>query len=487
VFYQTLQSLESRLSLIRRHHAAHITALALLSATLIGCGSGNSTTGTQTTPPVTTFTLTVNNGFGSGTYTAGTVVDIFSNPAPSGFVFNAWTGNTSYLADANNWHTTATAAAGTSITVTANTTLVTPVLAPTVVKVPGTDTGTTANRITTPTVPATPITIGYQIPSSHPRGIVFEFHGKGGSYIDWFVTFDRAYFSSEALAAGYGIIAVNAAAPGFWDSQSLYPNNLDYSNVQKTISYLEGIGAMSSTDRVYGIGESDGGQFTAAVTHALAFRAGGLQIAPGDEPYFDPSQNVPTVNGVTHAITPTIWVLAQQDGTSGVVGPPPYPSVIGIGPPNIAQAECNAVEQQTLANPVPTCNTNVTVNPYPNSIPSLQFYMNPPSPAYPARFTVVSGLSSSTMQAIDTWMLSQGCITATGMIPIDPYQSADYSASPVNFKCGANELYAQFSAAPYNLTQSQANQLNDQFLVAYSEHHFMAEFTDMMIAFLEAH
>ncbi len=470
-------------------HGSHIrvsiaSSLLLLS---LGCGSGTTTTATQTTPPVTTFTLTVNNGFGSGTYAAGTVVDIFSNPAPSGFVFNAWTGNTSYLADANNWHTTATAAAGTSITVTANTTLVTPVLLPTVVKVPGTDTGTTANRITTPTVPASPITIGYQIPASHPRGIVFEFHGKGGSYIDWFASFDRAYFSSEALAAGYGIIAVNAAAPGFWDSISQYPNNLDFSNVQKTITYLEGQGVMSSTDHVYAIGESDGGQFTAAVSRALAFRAGGQQIAPGDEPYFDPTRSITTVNGTSTQITPTIWALAQQDGTSGVTGPAPYPSVIGIGPSGIAQAYCNAVEQQTLANPVPTCNTNVTVNPYPNSIPSLQFYMNPPSPAYPARFTVVPGLSSSSQVAIYNWMLTQGCITAAGMIPIDPYQSADYNASPVNFKCGANELYAQFSAAPNNLTQSQANQLADQFLVAYSEHHFMAEYTDKMIAFLEAH
>ncbi len=475
------------MSLTRRHHAAYIAALALLSASLIGCGSGNSPTATQTTPPVTTFTLTVNNGFGSGTYAAGTVVDIFSNPAPSGFVFNAWTGNTSYLADANNWHTTATAAAGTSITVTANTTLVTPVLLPTVVKVPGTDTGTTANRITTPTVPPTPITIGYQIPASHPRGIVFEFHGKGGTYIDWFASFDRAYFSSEALAAGFGIIAVNSAATGFWDSISQYPNNLDFSNVQKTITYLEGIGAMSSTDRVYAIGESDGGQFTAAVSRALAFRAGGQQIAPGDEPYFDPTRSITTVNGTSTQITPTIWVLAQQDGTSGVTGPPPYASVIGIGPSGIAQAYCNAVEQQTLATPVPTCNTNVTVNPYPTSIPSLQFYMNPPSPAYPARFTVIPGLSSSSQVAIYNWMLTQGCITASGMIPINPYQSADNGANPVNFKCGANELLAQFSAAPNNLTTSQANQLVDQFLVAYSEHHFLAEYTDKMIAFLEAH
>jgi hypothetical protein len=476
-------------ALHRLQSLATVSLSLLLVVLMLGCGA-STVSGTPSAPPTapTTFTLTVTNGYGSGTYAAGTVVDVFANPATSGTTFNAWTGNITYLADPNIWHTTVTAAAGATVAIAANNTLIVPALSPTIVKVPGTDTGTTSNRQTTPSSPVAPITIGYQIPVAHPKGILFVFHGKTGSYADWFFAgFDREYFVTQALAAGFGVVAVNSAAPGFWDSVTTYPNNLDHQNVQAVITYLVGLGAMSSSDRLYAAGESDGGQFTAGVTRALGFRAGALQIAPGNVPYYNPGINLPTVNGSNHQITPTIWVLAQQDGTSGVTGPPPYASTIGIGPGNIAQAYCNATEQQQLTSPLPTCNTSVTVNPYLTSVPSLNFYMNAPSPAYPARFSVVTNLSTSTAQAIDTWMLQQGCINTAGYILINPYQAADYGASPANFKCGANELYAQFSVAPYNLTQSQANQLQDQFLVAFTEHHFMSEYTDKILAYLSAH
>jgi hypothetical protein len=464
-------------------------ALSVFAASLLGCGSSSTGTTTPTPPTVTptTFTLTVTNGFGSGTYAAGTVVDVFANPASSGTTFNAWSGNTSALADLATWHTTATGAAGATISVTANNTLAVPALAPIVVKVPGTDTGTTANRITTPTVPATPITIAYQIPSSHPRGILFEFHGKGGSFIDWFVGFDRQYFTTQALAAGYGVIAVNAAAPGFWDSVSLYPNNVDYNNLQTVLTYLQGVGVISTSDRIYASGEPNGGEFTSSVTRSLNFRAGAIQIAQGVIAFYDPSKTAPTPTGSSTTLASTMWVMAQQDGTSNVIGPPPYASVIGIGPSGIEQSYCNATELMTQTRPIPTCNTTIAVNPYQTSVPSLNFYVNAPSPAYPARFALVSGLSTTTIQAINTWMLLQGCINTNGYIPIDPYQAADYGASPANFKCAANELYAQFAAAPYNLTQSQANQLQDQFLIAFAEHHFLSEYTDKMLAYLEAH
>jgi hypothetical protein len=83
------------------------------------------------TPAPTTFTRSVVNGFGSGTYPAGTSVDVFANPAGSGAAFNMWTGDTKYLVDANSYHTTLTAPAGSSLTVTANYTLGVPVVSPT--------------------------------------------------------------------------------------------------------------------------------------------------------------------------------------------------------------------------------------------------------------------------------------------------------------------------------------------------------------------
>jgi len=438
-------------------------------------------------PPVTTFTLTVNNGFGSGTYAAGTVVDIFADPQPSGFAFNGWTGNTSYLADPGTWHTTATAVAGVNITVTANNTLSAPVVSPTVVKIPGTDTGTTSNYVTTPSNPVVLDTGSYQIPASHPAGIIFEFHGKGGSYAEWSTDWDKIYFNTEAMAAGFGFVNLNSAAPGYWDSTTLYPNNLDVQNVQATITYLKGLGLISSTDKIYGLGESDGGGFNAVVSRELDFRAASYEIASGTAALYNPSISVLTVNGYNKTLVPAIWELEQNDGTSGVDTPPPYPVVYGIGPSGIAQAYCNAVELQTLANPEATCNTNVTTDPDPTSVPSMNYYMNPPSPAYPARMAQILGLNSSVAPAIFAWMQTEGCINASGYILADPYQSVDYNASPVNFNCSQTPLLTQFGGSPYNLTSLQARNLLDQFLVAYAEHEFYSEYTDKVLAFYAAH
>lgn len=462
--------------------------LLLASGVLSGCGGGSSTTPTTGgSPSSSTYSLVVNNGYGSGTYAAGTSVDIFAYPAASGSAFNSWSGNTSALADANSWHTTVTAPAGASVTVTANNTLVVPSVSPVLMQIPGTDTGTTANQVTTPSSPVVLDTGAYQIPASHFAGIIFEFHGKGGSYTSWFSDWDKLYFNAEALAAGYGIVAINSAASGYWDSQTVYPNNLDVQNVQATIRYLEGLGVMSSTDKIYGFGESDGGGFNSIVSRYLNFRAAGIEIISGAPLMYAPSVSVPTVNGVSHTLVPSIWALQQLDGTSGVTSPPPYPNLIGTGPSSIAQAYCNAVELQTLATPVPTCNTSVTTNPYPNSYSALNFYMNPPSPVYPARFANILGVNSTTAAAIGTWMQQQGCLNANGYVLANPYQSVDYSASPVTFKCSVTPLLAQFGAAPYNLTASQANNLFGQCLIAYAEHHFYSEFTDKILAFFAAH
>ncbi|NOU36317.1 MAG: hypothetical protein HOO88_06070 [Kiritimatiellaceae bacterium] len=48
-----------------------------------------------------TYVLTVNNGYGSGTSQAGSILMIEANPAPSGQVFDHWSGSTQQLVDAS--------------------------------------------------------------------------------------------------------------------------------------------------------------------------------------------------------------------------------------------------------------------------------------------------------------------------------------------------------------------------------------------------
>jgi PA14 domain/Divergent InlB B-repeat domain len=74
-------------------------------------------------PTNQTYILTVNSGSGSGSYTAGTPVNVSANTAPAGQQFAGWTGDTSILASASAASTTATmTSANATITATYSTT-----------------------------------------------------------------------------------------------------------------------------------------------------------------------------------------------------------------------------------------------------------------------------------------------------------------------------------------------------------------------------
>jgi hypothetical protein len=66
-----------------------------------------SITATYKALSTTTYTLTVNNGTGGGSYASGTVISISANAPPSGKVFDVWTG-TSGVANVNSASTTFT-------------------------------------------------------------------------------------------------------------------------------------------------------------------------------------------------------------------------------------------------------------------------------------------------------------------------------------------------------------------------------------------
>ncbi|MDW7694314.1 polysaccharide lyase family 7 protein [Flammeovirgaceae bacterium SG7u.111] len=67
----------------------------------------------------TTYQLTVNSGSGDGSYAAGASVSISADAAPSGQVFDKWTGNTSYLSNINSSSTNVTMpSANVSVTAT---------------------------------------------------------------------------------------------------------------------------------------------------------------------------------------------------------------------------------------------------------------------------------------------------------------------------------------------------------------------------------
>ncbi len=87
-----------------------------VSSDKTGGTNTRSCSGAGTTEP--TYTLTVNNGYGDGSYTGGQQRTITADSAPSGQMFDKWTGDTSHVADVNASSTTVTMPAQ-NITVTA--------------------------------------------------------------------------------------------------------------------------------------------------------------------------------------------------------------------------------------------------------------------------------------------------------------------------------------------------------------------------------
>ncbi|MFA7170705.1 MAG: chitosanase, partial [Candidatus Paceibacterota bacterium] len=65
--------------------------------TFTAYGDSFTIKGSTSNPPATTYTVTVNNGLGGGTYSAGEEVTIVANLPVSGKAFDRWTGSTQYL------------------------------------------------------------------------------------------------------------------------------------------------------------------------------------------------------------------------------------------------------------------------------------------------------------------------------------------------------------------------------------------------------
>ena len=82
-------------------------------------GASGYSNETNATPVAPTYALTVTNGIGSGSYAAGTQVTVTANTPSSGYQFSTWTGATSALANPSQSPTTLTMPSGaTAITAT---------------------------------------------------------------------------------------------------------------------------------------------------------------------------------------------------------------------------------------------------------------------------------------------------------------------------------------------------------------------------------
>jgi hypothetical protein len=278
--------------------------------------------------------VTVDGGYGAGSFPAGSRVDIWAPPATTGMLFDRWTGDTIALEDPTSAHT--------------------------MLRVPAAGARVAAGyRTVSAWSPTTEANFGgagvgltYHIPAN-PRGLMFFFHGTGGGGANNFTKVETRLFFAELIAAGYGVAALDSTdrTAEQWNNSPSLTANPDLVNVTAAIARFRTAGAITTQTPLYFSGMSNGG--------AMAPRAAAL-LANATPAYPVAAAMSSCASGNTAIIAattvPQLWNLQRNDDT--------------IGDDGRTDAQTNF--STLLTRGVPT-----------------QLVLQSPSPVYPERFAAL--------------------------------------------------------------------------------------------------
>lgn len=347
--------------------------------------------------------LTVTSGSGGGSHKGQPFVQVWADPSPAGMVFDRWTGDTVLLQRPGESHTKVrTARLNLSITATYKPA---PAWTPVFETLNG-------------------IQMGHHFPAS-PVGVIFHFHGQGGSANLLFSNLERRTFANEAVAEGYAVVALDSAdrITRDWSTSNEIATSPDIQNVQAALALFISRGVMTGSTPVFAHGFSKGAGFAPRVSRALGFRATSMNLLAG----------TPDIINIT--TIPIIWCIAQNDGT--------------IMPGGVQQSRVNY--QNLLSRGVPA-----------------QHHLAVPSPVYPERFWRIAGLTASDSRAIQSALKTNGFLDGRDFLLQDPDTSGWQGAVP-----------AQYT--------SQINSISDQLRICYTEHTFFSDYDRRVLDFFNTY
>ena len=235
-----------------------------------------------------TYQLSVEHGYGSGDYEEGAIVHVFADFIPGNEVVTDWSGD---LVLSPEWHQQFMMPA-TDIAIKAH--IDATDFALTEVQYEGTQ---------------DPIRILYAVPEN-PIGVLFLFHGTGGSAD---VAFSTPFQNISATAYRQGLAIVVTEAhertmnDGGADQQirwNVAPNpntNIDIQNIQSISQDISTFTQVPSDGLRLGLGISNGGAFAITVGAILSFDAVTSLCGVGRESVFSQTQ------------TPTQWLMCDND------------------------------------------------------------------------------------------------------------------------------------------------------------------------------
>jgi hypothetical protein len=268
------------------------------------------------------------------------------------------------------------------------------------------------------------IQIGHHFPASL-TGVIFHFHGQGGSANLAFNNLERRIFVNEAVAEGYAVVAIDSAdrVNRDWGTSNDIATNPDIQNVQAAINLFISRGWITASTPLFAHGVSKGAGFSPRVSRALNFKATSMNLLAG----------TPDIINIT--TIPIIWCIAVNDGT--------------IMPGGVQQSRVN---YQNLVN---------------RGIPA-QHHLAVPSPVYPERFRRITGISAADSQTIQASLKQSGFLDGRNFLVADPDTSGWESAIP-----------AQYS--------SFVNSIRDQLRICYTEHTFFSDYDRRVLDFFNTY
>ncbi|MBL7799909.1 MAG: T9SS type A sorting domain-containing protein [Chitinophagales bacterium] len=372
-----------------------------------------------------TYTLTVNNGYGSGTYAVGDTVHIWAKEFPANAVYDKWTGDIANLAMPAEWHTTLVMPAS-NVIVTANFKTFTPF--------------TIAFDSIQGQVIKKPV---YSYFPANYYGVIYFFHGTGGHASNWINSLEYRQMINQAVADSFAFIVTEAdeATTGIdangdgklrW---STYPldsvTNVDMANIKIITDTFINRGYMNRNTKRFSIGMSNGGAYSASCSYLFGFNAGISYCAQGLVPVFAAST------------VPFQFCMAKYDANDNV------------GPVGNANALSNA-NQLTSRN---ICS---------------RYYLHDKSPVYPERFMRIAGVTLAKSQGVLNDLVSNGMVDANNNLILLPDTIVSrYLATP--------SLFPGFNA----LNLLQRSEIPSQIKATYADHQFYSDYNTLSLAFLK--
>ncbi len=229
-----------------------------------------------------------------------------------------------------------------------------------------------------------------QLVPANPRGLIFSFHGSGGSGDLPFQKPQAIEATTLFVSRGFGIVGLDSVNRIDRQWNPLFStSNPDVINVQAIIDRLRASGVIGTNTPIFCEGTSNGGGFCSRVSALLSFTGQSLMIADGIEAI------------MAQTPVPTIWTLGRNDPT--------------LAPGSIERAQSSSA--------------GMTARGVPNELNIVE-----PNPVYPERFARIDGITVDASRALTTSLRQGGFLDARGMVVRDPRGGAIDALIPADLR-----------------------------------------------------